>query len=198
VQQVITLPCGYQYYNNAGDGRSFGPELEINAKLSNEWTTSLSAAYTDAKITHPNESYLSFLENVATLPDGVTNPCQAGSSCVVPIMNVPKYTGSFSLNYTTQVMGDYQFSAHFIDSYVGPAYDVAYYFAYRLPGYNIADARIGLARGKWSTNLFVDNLTNKQALMSANNTSFQFNIPQLVRYSTNQPRTYGVQFNYKW
>ena len=33
VQQVITLPCGYQYYNNAGDGSSFGPELEIDAKL---------------------------------------------------------------------------------------------------------------------------------------------------------------------
>ena len=29
VQQVLTLPCGYQYYNNAGDGRSFGPELEV-------------------------------------------------------------------------------------------------------------------------------------------------------------------------
>jgi iron complex outermembrane recepter protein len=198
IQQVITLPCGYQYYNNAGDGRSFGPELEINAKLSNEWTTSLSAAYTNAKITHPNESYLSFLENVATLPDGVTHPCTAGSSCVVPIMNVPEYTGSLSLSYLTNVMGDYQFSAHFVDSLVGPAYDVAYYFAYRLPAYNIADARIGLARGNWSTNLFVDNLTNKQALMSANNTSFQFNIPQVVRYSTNQPRTYGLQFNFKW
>ena len=38
VQQVITLPCGYQYYNNAGDGRAFGPELEINAKLPTSWT----------------------------------------------------------------------------------------------------------------------------------------------------------------
>jgi hypothetical protein len=44
--------------------------------------------------------------------------------------------------------------------------------------------------------VFVDNLTNKVALMSANNTSFQFNMPQLVRYSTNQPRTVGTQFNY--
>jgi hypothetical protein len=35
-------------------------------------------------------------------------------------------------------------------------------------------------------------------LMTANNTSFQFNIPQVVRYSTNQPRTYGLQLNYKW
>jgi iron complex outermembrane recepter protein len=197
VQQVITLPCGYQYYNNAGNGRSFGPELEINAKLSNEWTASLSAAYTDAKITHPNASYLSFLEGVATLPDGVTNPCKTGSSCVVPIMNVPKDTASVSLSYLTK-MGDYDFSARIVDSYVGTAYDVAYYFGYKLPGYNIANGRMGLARGNWSTNLFVDNLTNKQALMSANNTSFQFNIPQVVRYSTNQPRTYGVQFNYKW
>jgi iron complex outermembrane recepter protein len=75
---------------------------------------------------------------------------------------------------------------------------VAYYFGYLLPGYNIANGRVGLAHGAWSGNLFVDNLTNKQALMSANNTSFQFNIPQVVRYSTNQPRTVGLQFNYKW
>ena len=56
VQQVITLPCGYQYYNNAGDGRAFGPELEINAKLADAWTMSVSGAYTDSKITSPNAS----------------------------------------------------------------------------------------------------------------------------------------------
>jgi hypothetical protein len=55
-----------------------------------------------------------------------------------------------------------------------------------------------LARDNWSADLFVDNLTNKVALISANNTSFQFNIPQVVRYSTNQPRTVGVQANYKF
>ena len=74
IQQVLTLPCGYQFYNNAGDGRSFGPELEINAKLSSELTASISGSWTDAKITHPNASYTSFLTNVATFPDGVTHP----------------------------------------------------------------------------------------------------------------------------
>jgi outer membrane receptor protein involved in Fe transport len=44
----------------------------------------------------------------------------------------------------------------------------------------------------------VDNLTNKVALTTANNTSFQFNIPQVVRYTTNQPRTVGMQLNYKF
>jgi iron complex outermembrane receptor protein len=198
IQQVLTLPCGYQYYNNAGDGRTFGPELEINAKLSSEWTASLTGAWTDAKITHPNASYTSFLENVAYFPNDATHPCTAGTQCTAPIMNVVKDTASLSLIYSTSVMGDYQFSARVADQFVGSSYDVAYYFGYKLPSYNLANARVGLAHDSWAVDLFVDNLTNKVALLSANNTSFQFNIPQLVRYSTNQPRTAGVQVNYKF
>jgi outer membrane receptor protein involved in Fe transport len=199
VQQVLTLPCGYQFYNNAGDGRSFGPELEVNAKLTSELTASLSAAYTDAKITSPNASYLSFLTKIASFPDGVTPPCPTtGGGCTAPIMNVVKDTASLSLSYATTVMSDYQFTARIADQFVGPSYDVAYYFAYKLPSYNLANARVGLAHGDWSANLFVDNLTNKVALMTANNTSFQFNIPQVVRYTTNQPRTVGMQINFKF
>jgi iron complex outermembrane recepter protein len=199
VQQVITLPCGYQYYNNAGDGRSFGPELEVNAKLTSELTASLSAAYTDAKITNPNAAYTSFLTHIVTFPDGVTPPCPtSGGGCTAPIMNVVKDTASLSLTYATTVMSDYKLTARIADSFVGPSYDVAYYFGYKLPSYNLANARVGLAHGDWSADLFVDNLTNKVALMTANNTSFQFNIPQVVRYTTNQPRTVGIQANYKF
>ncbi len=199
IQQVLTLPCGYQFYNNAGDGRTFGPELEINAKLTSELTASLSGAYTDAKITNPNASYTSFLTNIATFPDGVTHPCPtAGGGCTAPVMNVVKDTASLSLLYSTKVMSDYDFTARIADSYIGPSYDVAYYFAYKLPSYNLVNARVGLAKDAWSADLFVDNLTNKVALMTANNTSFQFNIPQVVRYTTNQPRTVGIQANYKF
>jgi outer membrane receptor protein involved in Fe transport len=199
IQQVITLPCGYQYYNNAGDGRSFGPELEINAKLTSELTASLTGAYTDAKITHPNSSYTAFLTSVADFPDGVTHPCPtAGGGCTAPIMNVTKDTASLSLSYAKTIMTDYQFTARIADVFVGPSYDVAYYFGYKLPSYSIANARVGLGRDSWTADLFVDNLANKVALMTANNTSFQFNIPQLVRYSTNQPRTVGAQVNYKF
>ena len=34
--------------------------------------------------------------------------------------------------------------------------------------------------------------------MTANNTQFQFNIPQLIRYTVNQPRTIGVDFQYRF
>jgi iron complex outermembrane recepter protein len=198
IQQVLTLPCGYQFYNNAGDGRAFGPELEINAKLSSEWTASFSGAWTDSKITKPNAAYASFLANVAFEPDGVTRPCATVAGCTAPIMNVVKDTASLSVTYSTTVMSDYQLSARIADVFVGTSHDVAYYFNYTLPSYNLVDARVNLAHGAWSSSVFVDNLTNKVALMTANNTSFQFNIPQIVRYSTNQPRTVGVQVNYKF
>jgi len=113
-------------------------------------------------------------------------------------MNVAKDTASLSLTYATTVMSDYKLSARVADVFVGSSYDVAYYFGYKLPSYSLANARVGLAHGDWSADLFVDNLTNKVALMTANNTSFQFNIPQVVRYSTNQPRTVGMQINYKF
>jgi hypothetical protein len=113
-------------------------------------------------------------------------------------MNVVKDTASLSVVYTTNVMGDYQFSARAAGQFVGSSYDVAYYLGYKLPSYALANARAGLTHGNWSADLFIDNLTNKVALISANNTSFQFNIPQVVRYSTNQPRTIGVQLNYKF
>jgi iron complex outermembrane recepter protein len=197
IQQVITLPCGYQYYNNAGNGRTFGPELEIDAKLTDDWTAALSGAWTDAKLTNPNASYTSFLENVAYFPDGTTHPCTAGYKCTVPIMNVVKDTASLSLGYAKTV-GDYQVTARTAYSFVGSSYDVAYYFGYKLPSYSLVNARVGLGQGAWTADLFCDNLTNKVALITANNTSFQFNIPQVVRYSTNQPRTVGVQLNYKF
>jgi iron complex outermembrane recepter protein len=188
VQETLILSCGYQYDANAGNGRSFGPELEVNAKLSTEWFISLSASYTDAKITNPTAAFAS---QVA----GAISTCPTASNCTVPILNVPKDNGSIAVIYTTKVFGDYQLTARVSDSYVGSSYDEAYYFV-TLPSYSIADARIGLSTGKWSANLFVDNLTNKVAEMTANNTSFQINIPGLIRYSTNQPRTFGTQINY--
>jgi outer membrane receptor protein involved in Fe transport len=197
IQQVITLPCGYQYYNNAGNGRTFGPELEIDAKLSENWTAALSGAWTDAKLTNPNASYTSFLENVAYFPDGKTHPCTAGYQCTVPIMNVVKDTAALSFNYAG-TWADYEVTARAAYSFVGSSYDVAYYFGYKLPSYSLVNARLGIGQGAWTADLFCDNLTNKVALITANNTSFQFNIPQVVRYSTNQPRTVGVTFNYKF
>jgi outer membrane receptor protein involved in Fe transport len=189
VQETLLLSCGSQYIANAGNGRSFGPELEINAKLSNEWSLALSASYTDAKITDPSSQ---FVNSVV----GSVSSCQSAANCTIPILNVPKDAASVAVVYSTRILGDYRLTARVSDNYVGSSYDEAYYFGLRLPSYSIANARVGLFAGKWSASLFVDNLTNKTAEISANNTSWQLNLPDLIRYSTNQPRTFGLDLNY--
>lgn len=87
-------------------------------------------------------------------------------------------------------------TARVADWFTGSSTDTAYYFGVKLASYNIAAARGSQAHDAWSTTLFVDNLTHKLALMTANNTTFQFNISQLIRYTVNQPRTVGLQLDY--
>jgi iron complex outermembrane recepter protein len=187
----LLLSCGYEYNANAGNGRSFGPEIEVNAKISDEWFVSANGAYTNSKITSPSLALVSLVA-------GSTSSCQTISNCIVPILNVPKETASLALTYTTNVLNNHRLTARIADIYVGTTYDESYYFAIPLASYSIANARLGLSGDKWSAYLFVDNLANKVAELTANNTSFQINIPQLVRYSTNQPRTLGTQVNYRF
>jgi iron complex outermembrane recepter protein len=193
IQQAPLLACGYQYDTNAGDGRSFGPELEVNARLSRDWSLAASGSYTNARITHPNAVYSDFLLNISP---GGSRFCSGGGLCQAPILNVPQESASLSLIYSARLSRDYQLGARVSDTFVGSSFDEAYYFGIRLPSYNLVKARLSLTHNNWSADLFVDNLTNKVAELTANNTSFQFNIPALVRYSTNQPRTVGTQIEY--
>jgi outer membrane receptor protein involved in Fe transport len=190
VQQSRVLTCGYTYYVNAGDARSYGPELEINARIASDWTVNASASYTDAKINHPTAL---FAQQIA----GSYYSCPTASNCTVPILNVPKDQASLALIYSTQVLQRYQLTGRLSAFYVGTEVDEAYYFV-NLPSYWISAARLGLASDHWSATLFVNNLNDRTAWLTANNTQFQFNIPGLVRISTNQPRTYGTEINYKF
>jgi outer membrane receptor protein involved in Fe transport len=194
VQETVAVPCGYTFEANAGNGRSFGPEIEINAKLSANWSLNASASYTDAKIDHPSATFVAaVLTN--PVPGGIPG-CPSKNDCTIPILNVPKEGGSLSVIYTHKVLNDYDLTARVTETYVGPSFDQAYQFGVQLPSYSLVNARLGLGNSKWSTTLFVDNLTNKVAELTSNNTQFQFNIPQLTRISTNQPRTYGTEINY--
>ena len=193
VQQTALLSCGTQYTTNAGDGRSYGPELELAAKVTDRWTVSLSGAWTRADITRLNASYLGSLAN-----SGYSFPtCTIGGACSsVPILNVPKETASAAIEYD-QPLGSTTLTARLDGTYTGSSWDEAY-SVIQLPGYGMANFRIGLAAERWSGALFVTNLTNKVPWVSANNTSFSFNIGPLTRISTLQPMTIGTQWSYRF
>jgi iron complex outermembrane recepter protein len=193
VQQSVLLLCGYEANINAGDGHSYGPELEVNAKLSPNWSVTASGTYTDARITSPTKLYQSLLFGTNGQPY-----CGGSSNCQTPILNVPRTGGTLALIYSTPIGPDYKLTGRLADTFVGPSVDEAYYFGLSLPSYSLLSTRITLAHDPWSANFFVDNLANKIAIVSANNTSFQFNIPEVIRYSTVQPRTFGMQLDYKF
>ena len=180
IQQSVLLACGFVYNTNAGEGRSYGPELEVTARLTDAWTVAANGAITKAEITHPTATYASALYGTNGQPY-----CPANGNCTIPIVNVPHQTAALSIMYSTEFGDGYRLTARASDTYTGFATDQAYYFGVHLPSYAISAASVTLAHGEWSAQLFVDNLTNKAALMTANNTQFQFNRPSVLRSTLN-------------
>lgn len=191
VQQTALLSCGTQYVTNAGDGRSYGPELEFAARIAADWTVYLNGTWTQADITSPSAGYVGSLANSGySFPD-----CQIGGACSsIPILNVPKETASAAIEYSRPVGAD-TITVRLGGTYTGSSWDEAY-SVIQLPGYAMANLRVTLAADKWTGALFVTNLTNKVPWVSANNTSFSFNIGPLTRISTMQPLTVGTQWSY--
>lgn len=191
VQQTALLSCGTQYTTNAGNGRSYGPELDFAAKITDDWTFYLSGTWTKADITDVNPAYVGSLAN-----SGYSFPtCSVGGSCSsVPILNVPKETGSAAIEYA-HALGNLTLTARLDGTYTGSSWDEAY-GVIQLPGYGMANFRVALGADRWTGSLFVTNLTNKVPWVSANNTSFSFNIGPLTRISTLQPMTIGTQWSY--
>ena len=180
IQQVLSLTCGYPYNTNAGNAKSYGPELEMSAVIVDGLTFGVSGAYTQAFISDPTAAAQG-----------------SGISPGTRVLNVPKYTAVASLNYTTALTSSLSGNFHLGSSTTGPSADQA---AVRttLPSYNLIDARAGISAGSWTAALFGTNLTNKVALQTINNTVFAWQTYAITRVSTNQPRTIGVDVQYKF
>lgn len=179
IQQLIVLSCGYPYNTNVGDAKTYGPEVEMAAKLTDELTWDVSGAYTQAYISAPKDT------------PGL--PITPGER----IDNIPKYTGNMALSYESTLAGDYQFTGRLAESYVGPVSDVAYYRE-TLGSYGLMDFRLGVGKNAWKASVFGTNLTNKHAALTIDNTVFAWQQPTITRVSTNQPRTIGVGLETKF
>jgi iron complex outermembrane recepter protein len=179
IQQLIVLSCGYPYNTNVGEAKTYGPELEASARITDEITVDLSGAYTQAYISEPKDT------------PGL--PLAPGTR----IDNIPKYTANIALNYDTQLTQDYKLFGRLAEAYVGPVHDVAYY-SETLGPYGLMDFRLGVGREPWTASLFGTNLTNKHAALTIDNTVFAWQQPTITRVSTNQPRTIGLAFETKF
>jgi hypothetical protein len=182
VQQAVNQNCGYPVTVNAGNAHAYGPEVEINAKVTSNITLTLSGAYTNASLDSVNPTVTA------------ADPLLAKGS---PILNIPKLTESAALTYVTPVNSTYDFSARLTNSYVGSSTDLSWTYE-KLPSYDMVDLRFGLIGSVYSGYLYANNLTDTRPRLSINTTAFAWNTPTTVRVATSQPRTFGIDFNYRF
>jgi len=174
IQQVVPLSCGYLLEANSGQARSYGPEIELTASVVRGLTLSINGAYTKAELSHP----ASFAG-------------QPGQ----PLLNVPKYMGAASLVYTRPLRGGLTLNSRVSTSITGPQWDIAY-APQELPSFALTNLRLGIAGDHWSAALFANNVTNRIAIQTINNTSLSLNAPTLTRATVNQPRTIGLDLRF--
>lgn len=173
VQQLVALSCGQVFTTNAGNAAVYGGELEIAARPIPPLTLTLSGGYTHAAL--------------------VANTPTTGGVAGVQLPNVPRATISESVEYKFPLNGNYVIDTRLNDDYVGPRSDVLG----PLPSYSLAKLRAGLLGDRLSTFFYINNLGNKMVYLS-NDVSLAVNLPSFNRAATEMPRTFGVDFSYKW
>jgi iron complex outermembrane receptor protein len=186
VQQLLIPPCAFPNTQNAGTAISYGPELELTAQLIRDLTFSINGTYTEAHIREVNSASLGQVLGAAT-------PLVPG----LALENVPRYTINAALNYNFPLSGDYRLSTHVSATTTGPYHDISYYFQ-QLPSYTIADARLGVVGGPMKAYLFVNNLTDKHAIVTINTMAWSVAVPSLTRAALTTPRTIGVDLTYNF
>jgi iron complex outermembrane recepter protein len=172
VQQQVYLACGYNYTTNLGHAISKGGEIELQAELAPSLILDQNFGYTRAEITSTGAASSFFIGE--------------------QLQNVPKYTMASSLEYSKDLTAGLSLSARLSNSYVSASMDRGY-----KPPYDLVAARFGVHSAKFDSYLFVDNATDRLAIL-ANATSLSVNIPELNRVAINRPRTIGVDLNYRF
>jgi len=180
--QLEQLPDGYPLFDNANTAHIYGGEVEVQAVVIQNLVFATSAGYTHATLAETEHGFVAGQR----LPD------------------VPQVTGSASLTEHVAITPTYEFNARIDDAYVGNRVDTGSAFGLinqtqaPLPAYNLANFRAGInSTLGWGAAFFVNNLSDKHAYLE---NVAELGLPNAAynRVATNQPRTIGVDLDYRF
>jgi iron complex outermembrane recepter protein len=178
VQQTNALSsCGYVYTANAGNAHVRGAELEVQAIVVRDLTVSANASYSHAALVS-------------------TALIDAGFDPGTPIQQVPHWTSSASIAYRHTLTDQLALIARADNTYVGSRTDETFSIN-QLSSYDLTNIRAGVDGGRWSAVLFVNNIADKRVLLN-NITQDAINLPTFNRVAVSQPRTAGIDLNYRF
>ena len=176
VQQQVAPGCGFKFTANAGKATVYGAEIELAVVLTPGLVVSQNVGYTHAT-------------NSTTI-------VAAGVVSGDRLLDVPQVTANTNVTYKHPVGGGRSLVARVTNSYVDSVEDITY-TRNTLPSYDLVAARLGIEDVRWSASLFVDNLTDKKALLGDTG-ALSANVPIFNRIATNQPRTIGLDLSYRF
>jgi len=194
VQVEIFQSCCYgnlSFVVNGPNYRVRGVETEVVGRVTHELTVTGSASWNSSNLTNapyllqPNGQPIVIPQvgNIGGSPFGTT-----GSS----LSQSPPFQASLRARYEFAI-GEYKAFAQ-----VGGTHQAHSYSAtgniqtYDQAGFSTYDASLGTAKDAWSTQLYVQNLTNTRANLFENGNQF------VTAETINRPRTAGVKFSYKF
>ncbi len=178
VQQSNSLSsCGYVYTANAGDAHVYGGELEVNAVVVHDLDASANFSYSHSSLVS-------------------TSLVDAGFNPGTPVQQVPKWTGTLALSYRHALTEELALTARAESTYVGSRTDATYAIN-TLSSYDLTNVRVGIDERRWSAVLFVNNVADKRAILN-NITQSAVNLADYNRVAVNQPRTAGIDLNYRF
>ena len=180
-QRLNLLSCGFTFIANAGEARSEGMELEVDAVASDRLRLGFGLGYVDAHITEA--------------PAGA--PVLPGQK----LLDAPEWTGNAWAEYTFALWPGLRGYVRTDWSYTGASVEnfdngripdsTADPFGSDRKSYDLAQLRFGAVAERWSATLFVHNVFNQRAEYTRSDTLgiLYDSVRQVV---TNRPRTIGV------
>jgi iron complex outermembrane recepter protein len=185
--QIATNLAGFGITANGGDARIYGLEADLQALLTPEWTLGLNGGYTNAEFTTAS--------TITGYPEGYSVP------------DIPDFTASATLRWKHPLNDNLAVTGSLEGNYIGTRTDAPYgesitllninTYLIHLPAYGFLNARLGLAGDQWTAALYVNNLTNKEAILDPQ-PQIVLQMDAFVRYLVNRPITAGLDFTYKF
>jgi len=178
---------------NGSKAVSKGIELEASGPIGAGFSFSAGYALADAKFTE------SFCAPVGNGGGGVL-PCGISGAKGTRLPGSPKHSGSFNLNYETDLSPGYQFDATLNVNYRGSVYNnlPGALGTYLHPDYWLVNASAGWTRGPLRFSIFAENLFDKRATLGVDLRTSALVAGLSRRETIISPRSVGakVQFNF--
>lgn len=165
---------------NVGDARVRGAETNAEFKLNQNWSAQAAASYIDSHLI--SSRYANFQANVGER---------------LPF--VPYFSYSWNIRYQHPLGANLSGYIQLDSAYKGDMWNDLHVAGSNgipridQPPYAITNLRVGLnpAGGRWLAELYVRNLTDKNAIIYSDTGNFD------LRETTNEPRVIGLRVNYR-